>query len=576
MQYKLIENSLNDINNIVKTILLNRGVQNPQRYLNLDESVLCDWHNLDNIEDAVKCFDYHFCNKHKIGILVDSDPDGYTSAAIMYKYIKSMDETYPVLYFVHEKNKAHGLSSFDLNVFKGLDLLIIPDAGTNDTEQIEELKNVYNIETIILDHHMQEEIGKDNPAIIVNNQISPNYSNKDCCGANVTWEFLRALDDYYWNNYSDYYIDLVSLANISDIMNMLSEPTRYITDEGLKHIHNKLFKSLLEAQSYSTKDVISIHNISWYITPIINALIRIGSYEERVLLFRAFIDDYEEFDYKKRNGEIVKENIYERVTRFCKNAKSRQDKMRDKVFEQLLDKVDLNDKVCIVEVDDDNIEGIVGLSAMKLSDAIQRPCVVVKRMFDDNGDEVLSGSGRNFNNSPIESLKDVLNNTELFLWNVGHNNAFGSSLYACELDHVKQVLNESLKDITYDPSYMCDFIIDIDCLSIGFIQEIDKLGWLWCTGIKEPLVAIKNICVARKDIHIQGKERDSITFTINDIKFVQFKLKKGDLLYNFVNDWGDDDELIIFDIVGECSINNYKGILTPQIQIKDCDRVSKN
>lgn len=576
MQYKLIENSLNDINNIVKTILLNRGVQNPQRYLNLDESVLCDWHNLDNIEDAVKCFDYHFCNKHKIGILVDSDPDGYTSAAIMYKYIKSMDETYPVLYFVHEKNKAHGLSSFDLNVFKGLDLLIIPDAGTNDTEQIEELKNVYNIETIILDHHMQEEIGKDNPAIIVNNQISPNYSNKDCCGANVTWEFLRALDDYYWNNYSDYYIDLVSLANISDIMNMLSEPTRYITDEGLKHIHNKLFKSLLEAQSYSTKDVISIHNISWYITPIINALIRIGSYEERVLLFRAFIDDYEEFDYKKRNGEIVKENIYERVTRFCKNAKSRQDKMRDKVFEQLLDKVDLNDKVCIVEVDDDNIEGIVGLSAMKLSDAIQRPCVVVKRMFDDNGDEVLSGSGRNFNNSPIESLKDVLNNTELFLWNVGHNNAFGSSLYACELDHVKQVLNESLKDITYDPSYMCDFIIDIDCLSIGFIQEIDKLGWLWCTGIKEPLVAIKNICVARKDIHIQGKERDSITFTINDIKFVQFKLKKGDLLYNFVNDWGDDDELIIFDIVGECSVNNYKGILTPQIQIKDCDRVSKN
>ena len=576
MQYKLIENSLNDINNIVETILLDRGVQNPQRYLNLDESVLCDWHNLDNIEDAVKCFDYHFCNKHKIGILVDSDPDGYTSAAIMYKYIKSMDETYPVLYFVHEKNKAHGLSSFDLNVFKGLDLLIIPDAGTNDTEQIEELKNVYNIETIILDHHMQEEIGKDNPAIIVNNQISPNYSNKDCCGANVTWEFLRALDDYYWNNYSDYYIDLVSLANISDIMNMLSEPTRYITDEGLKHIHNKLFKSLLEAQSYSTKDVISIHNISWYITPIINALIRIGSYEERVLLFRAFIDDYEEFDYKKRNGEIVKENIYERVTRFCKNAKSRQDKMRDKVFEQLLDKVDLNDKVCIVEVDDDNIEGIVGLSAMKLSDAIQRPCVVVKRMFDDNGDEVLSGSGRNFNNSPIESLKDVLNNTELFLWNVGHNNAFGSSLYARELDHVKQTLNESLKNITYDPSYMCDFIIDIDYLSIGFIQEVDKLGWLWCTGIKEPLVAIKNICVARKDIHIQGKERDSITFTINDIKFVQFKLKKGDLLYNFVNDWGDDDELIIFDIVGECSINNYKGILTPQIQIKDCNRVSKN
>lgn len=576
MKYKLIENSLNDTSNIVETILLNRGIKDPQRYLNLDENVLCDWHDLENIKTAVECFDYHFCNRHQIGILVDSDPDGYCSATIMYKYIKSMDENYPVSYFVHEKNKAHGLAAFDLHTFRGLDLLIIPDAGTNDTEQVKELKDVYNIETIILDHHMQEEVGKDNPAIIVNNQISPDYSNKDCCGANVTWEFLRALDDYYWNNYSDYYIDLVSLANISDIMNMLSEPTRYITDEGLKHIHNKLFESLLESQSYSTKGVISIHNISWYITPIINAIIRIGSYEDRVLLFRAFIDDYEEFDYKKRDGTIVKENIYERVARLCKNAKSRQDKARDKVFEQLLDKVDINDKVCMVEVDDTDISGIVGLSAMKLADSIQRPCIIVNRMLDDDGNEVLNGSCRNFNNSPVESLKEVIDETGEFIFCQGHNNAAGVSLYADNFETARQALNESLKYVTYDPSYMCDFIIDIDYLSIGFIQEIDKLGWLWCTGIKEPLVAIKNICVARKNIKVQGKDRDSITFTIHDIKFVQFKLKKGDLLYDFINDWGDDGDLIRFDIVGECSINDYKGILTPQVQIKDCDRVSKN
>ena len=162
---------------------------------------------------------------------------------------------------------------------------------------------------------------------------------------------------------------------------MLSEPTRYITDEGLKHIHNKLFETLLNAQSYSTKGIVSIHNISWYITPILNSLIRIGSYEDRTLLFRAFIDDYEEFDYKKRGGEIVKENIYERVTRLCKNSKSRQDKMRDKIFEQLIDKVNLDDKVCMVEVDDIDVSGIIGLSAMKLADSIQRPCIIVNKML---------------------------------------------------------------------------------------------------------------------------------------------------------------------------------------------------
>ena len=572
MQYKLIENSLNDTNNIVETILLNRGIKNPEHYLNLDESVLCNYHDLENIDEAVKCFDYHFCNRHEIGILVDQDPDGYCSGSIMYRYIKAMDEAYPVHYFIHERNKAHGLASFDLNVFRGLDLLIIPDAGTNDTDYIKELMVEYEISVIVLDHHMQEEVGKDNPAIVVNNQISSNYSNKDCCGTHITWEFLRALDDYYWNCYSDYYIDLVALANISDIMNMLSEPTRYITDEGLKHIHNKLFETLLNAQSYSTKGIVSIHNISWYITPILNSLIRIGSYEDRTLLFRAFIDDYEEFDYKKRGGEVVKENIYERVTRLCKNSKSRQDKMRDKIFEQLIDKVNLDDKVCMVEVDDIDVSGIIGLSAMKLADSIQRPCIIVNKMLDSNGNEVLNGSCRNFNNSPVESLKEVIDETSEFIFCQGHNNAAGVSLYADNFEAAKQALNESLKDITYDPSYMCDFIIDIDSLSISFIQDVDKLSWLWCTGIKEPLICIKNIQVTKKDIHIQGKDRDSIAFTINDIKFVQFKLKNGDPIYDFINDWlSDENELVTLNVIGECSINDYKGILTPQVLIKDSE-----
>ena len=486
----------------------------------------------------------------------------------MYKYIKSMDEHYPVLYFIHKKNKTHGLNSFDLNLFNNIDLLIVPDAGTNDTEEVSQLKNM-GIDVLILDHHEQEESGKDNQAIIVNNQISEHYTNKDFCGAGVTWEFLRALDDYYWSSYSDDYIDLVALANISDVMNMLSEPTRYITDLGLKNIHNQFFLELLKAQSYSIKNIISIHNITWYITPILNALIRIGSYEERVLLFRAFIDDYEEFDYKKRSGEIVKENIYERVARLCKNAKGRQDKSRDKVFEQLLSKVNLDDKVCIIEADEAD-PGIIGLSAMKLSDSIKRPCIVVKRMTDDNGDEVLNGSCRNYNNSPVEDLKNIINDTGEFIFCQGHANAAGISLYANNLDNAQKALNEELKDIIYDSSYMCDFVINIEDLTIGFIQEIDSLYWLWCTGIKETVVAIENISLERKDIIIQGKNHDSVAFTINDIKFVQFKLKNGDPLYDFINAWGGEpDDIITFNAIGECSVNNYQGILTPQVMVKD-------
>ena len=64
-----------------------------------------------------------------------------------------------------------------------------------------------------------------------------------------------------------------------------------------------------------------------------------------------------------------------------------------------------------------------------------------------------------------------------------------------------------------------------------------------------------------------------MTFTINDIKYVQFKLSDGDPLYDFVNEWeGSEDDWMTIDVVGECSINEYQGIYTPQVIILNCER----
>ena len=74
MNYKLYKNSLNDPERVVETILLNRGIENPEAYLNLDESCCNDYENLDNIDDAVKLFDAHFEGGDLVSILVDTDP----------------------------------------------------------------------------------------------------------------------------------------------------------------------------------------------------------------------------------------------------------------------------------------------------------------------------------------------------------------------------------------------------------------------------------------------------------------------------------------------------------------------
>lgn len=74
MQYKLIKDSKNDINDVIGTVLHNRGIESPDEYLNLTENCVCNWEDLDNINEAVECFAAHFERRDEIAILVDSDP----------------------------------------------------------------------------------------------------------------------------------------------------------------------------------------------------------------------------------------------------------------------------------------------------------------------------------------------------------------------------------------------------------------------------------------------------------------------------------------------------------------------
>ena len=572
MRYRLIDNSLNNVNDILNTVLINRGISNPEAYMHLDDTCIDDYNNLDNIDKAVGCLMNHFESGDNISVLVDCDPDGYTSASMIYSYVKKQNPNYPVSYIIHKSNKAHGLTKMDdgdVDIPKGTKLLVIPDAGTNDSEQCNNLIDS-GIDVLIIDHHEQEEIGKDNNAIVVNNQISDNYKNKALSGAGVMYEFLKALDDINWTAYADDYLDLVALAQVSDVMDLRSFPTRYYVNQGFRQIKNKMFEALINAQDFSMKGKINPTTVAWNITPILNSLIRIGSYEERELLFRAFIEDYEEFDYKKRTGEIIKENIYDRAVRLCKNAKSRQDKMRDKLYAVLETEVDYNDKVVII-VANDSEPGIIGLSSMKLADSIKRPVVVLR----DIGNGMLGGSLRNYCDSPIEDLKELLNSTGLFR-SIGHANAAGAEIAKKDLQAAKDMLNEQLKDIVYDSSYSCDFILDYNDLDIGFVKDIDSYDWVWCTGIKEPVVAVTGICIARKDIYLQGKNHDSITFEHEGVKYVMFKMQEDNELLKFASGWGDNEDIITFDAVVTCSVNSYEGILQPQCIIKDVNITEQN
>lgn len=578
MKYKLYDENINT-SDVLEKVLYNRGIKDYRRYLNLNENENLPYNLLDNIDECVSVFMRHFNNKNKIEILVDSDPDGYCSAAMMYLYIKKMDDEYPVNYILHNSVKTHGLRG-DYLISNDTKLLIIPDAGTNDVKECKELKE-NGIDIIILDHHESEKI---NPyAYIVNNQMSQNYYNKDLCGAGVVYKFLQALDAENWNEFADDYLDLCALANISDVMDMRSFETRYLTNTGLLNISNKCLLALIKAQDYSMQGKINIHNVQWYLTPVLNACIRIGSFEEKELLFRSFIEQDEYFEYKKRAtkdkpSEVIQESIYDRAARLCKNTKSRQDKLRDKGFNEIVSIVgneNGDDKVVMVDVTNILNNGLTGVVAIKVAERFNKPCILLRKHFNsDLNKEVYGGSARNVNHSPIDSFKDIINNTNI-CFAQGHSNACGIvNLEIDKKDEALKAMNNILKDIVYDSTYLVDYIFDENDIDVSTIIEMSNFEDIICQGIEEPMIAVENISLTRDSFEIFGKNEDTVSFLMNGIKCIQFKCKAGNKLYDFLQNAWDDNDSVTFNIVGKPSINEYNGVKTPQIVISDVNVIS--
>lgn len=576
MNYRLIDNSLNDISNPKKTILLNRGIEDWRQYLDLTEKCTHDYNRLDNIGKAVECIKKHIEEQNNIHIIVDSDVDGYTSASMVYRYLKHVDDTLNVTYSLHTK-KQHGLSE-DVEIPTDCQLLIVPDAGSNDVEQCKELSKK-GIDVVILDHHLCDRYNQ--YAIVVNNQLC-GYPNKNFCGTGVVYKFLKALDDELWENYADEMLDIVALGNISDVMDMRECETRYYVDLGLSRIRSKLFKALIEKQSYSMNNIVNITSVQFYVTPILNSMIRVGSQEDKELLFRAFIETDEVFKYKKRGEtEESDENIYKRVARLCCNAKNRQGKEVQKgvdaINEIIIEKGINNDKVMFVNVSDVLGETLTGLVAIKIAEQYNRPCLLLRRQkARENGELYYGGSCRNFDNSPIESLKDFLDSTETFEFVQGHDNAAGISIPRDNVKRAIEICNEKLKDTDFSKCYNVDFDLSADDLDVAFIKSIDEMKDIFGQGIKEPLVHINNVVVDSEETMIMGKNQNSWKVILGDgYAFVKFNadVEKDELLCAFRNMTDQEVEegkiLGTMDVVGTVSINNYNNILTPQIIVKD-------
>lgn len=520
---------------------------------------------LDNMEEGFKLFKKHLDNNSTIYFVVDCDVDGFTSSSVLINYFNdNLKEKYPnveIQYHVPEA-KAHGLSTIMENFTnkKICDLIICADSSSNDFEEHKILKDLgYDI--LVLDHHITSHYSEN--AVVINNQLSENYSNKNLSGVGVVYKFLQYCDEQFnFNNVADNYLDLVAFGEISDMMEMTTLENRYICKYGLDHINNQFMKDLIEKQSYSLGDNLTQIGVAFYLTPLVNALIRIGSQTEKENLFKAFIDGLEIVPSTKRGDKGNFETISVQSVRNCVNAKAKQNREKEKAMEildiQIIENCLDDNKILILNADELDVpNSLTGLIAMGVSAKYKKP-VLLGRTSPDG---FLKGSGRGRNGSELQDFRQFLLDSGYMDFAEGHSQAFGQSIKISNIDKLTNYANYKLADINFNEGfYEADFVVNGSYPALStLIEEMDKGKTLWSQGNDEPIIIIKNIQVNKNEISIIGKNHDTIRLVYNGITYIKFKAEE---IIKMLDNISDD---LIITIAGRANINEWGGQRKPQI-----------
>ena len=566
MKYTLISPP-DDKLTVVEQVLVNRGINlaDVSRYLKTTDSELHNPKLLDFIEEAAHLFIEHLEKGHKIYVQVDSDCDGYTSSAFLLNYIWRYNSKYfDQFKFALHAGKEHGLSKeFVINVERNeFKLIIVPDAGSNQHEEHRILRDK-GIDCIVLDHHEAHE--RSRSASVINPQLDE-YPNKQLSGVGIVYKFCKVLDELFGVAIADQLLDLVALGMVADMVDMREFETRHLIIKGTANITNPFIKALVERQAYSMKDGVTPSALGFYIAPIINAIIRVGEPEEKILLFSAMLEKYayKTIPSTKRGAKSGETETYvEQAVRQGANIRSRQNRMRDAGLELINNiikekRLDEN-KIIIVEVEDVIDKNLSGLIANQLMYRYQRPVLLLR----NTGDGLFQGSGRGYDKSDLMDLKQFLSDSDLVEYAEGHSNAFGVGISDKKREELIKYSNEELKSIDFSPRFLVDFIYEAENINYQDLMDIGFLKDLWGKGVEEVFVVVKNLKVTKTNLTLMSPD-NSPTLKIQNglISFIKFKSSKEE--YESLL----SDGFISIDLIGKCTINEWNGNITPQILVE--------
>lgn len=488
--------NLKELELLIATMLINRNYNTPEKInkvFNSVESNIINPYNLINAEKAAdKIIEYLDNNNSTIYIYGDYDLDGVSSLYVLTDILQSLTNITIIPIFPNRKD-GYGINIDFCNKIiekhKNENVLVITvDNGITKKEEVKLLKD-NGIEVIITDHHPSKLNETPENCIIVdpyNSEIKQNDTFHHLCGCGVAFKIGQIIKEKK-NNSNDMikYTPFLALATLGDVMPMNDENTAFI-EYGLEIINSpKCPVGIKELMKQCKIDILTVKDILWTVSPMINACGRLGNTELAGKLF--FTSNTIEKDIKD-----IK-NTNEKRKDLTKNAKEE------------LNHLNFDDnKVCIITTTKFPA-GILGIIAGKAMEKFNKPSIVASITPDG----YYHGSIRSINNiNMIPLLKDMKEKNIIVDYG-GHPNAC-----VCTFDKNNiSLMNEYFNNNITEEQLNIKNNEDTEILNIDEIISTEHLN--------EIVFALINL------LPCDNKKNKNPIFSITNLKVIGYRLSKN-------------------------------------------------
>lgn len=414
----------------------------------------------------------------------DYDVDGTTGTAVLLRALNLLGAR-TGFHVPHRFTEGYGIQQAALEkaAAEGFKLAISVDCGIRAHEPLYWAKK-NGLDVIITDHHLPDE-GQGVPpayAVLNPNQTGCNYPDKNLAGVGVAFKLVHALfRERGRESQVPSFLKIVAIGTVADVAKLIGE-NRTIVALGLKDLPaatNPGLRALMDVAGCGGGANMTAYDLGFRIGPRINAAGRMDAARAVVELFNTRDKDEAQrlakhLDTRNQERKEVQQRIVGLAISELEGAAQEP----------------ANSYVAVIAGEGWH-RGVIGIAASKISERINRPCVVLS--IDG---EVAHGSGRSI--EPYHLLNGLTSCADLFEKFGGHSHAAGITLKPERISELRRRLNEHaascLTEQDLQPCVYIDAELPTEELSFELITELQTLE-PYGAGNPRPTFMARHLCI---------------------------------------------------------------------------------